>query len=76
MILLMASRSVFLDNSGMMTLHEYMMDRRKMIDRYVQGEHAWLGDCSESYAGVSVKPWWWDDKIAHSREVIPSTRKS
>lgn len=79
MILSVASRSVFLDNHNMsqvMSLHEYMQHRKKMIDRYVEGEHAWLGDCSESYPGVSVKPWWWDDKVQYSREVIPATRKS
>ena len=77
MILLMASRSVFLNNISMsqvMSLHEYMQHRKKMIDRYVQGEHAWFGNTDASYEGVTVKPWWWDDKVAYSREVIKATR--
>ena len=76
MILSMASRSVFLDNIIMitMTLHEYMQDRKKMIDRHVQGEHAWFGNTDASYEGVTVKPWWWDDSAQYSCEVIPATR--
>ena len=29
---------------ALITIKEYMEQRRKEIDRYVQGEHKWLGD--------------------------------
>jgi len=29
---------------ALITLREYMEQRRKAIDTYVQGEHKWLGD--------------------------------
>lgn len=44
------------------TLAEYMEDRRKEIDRYVEGEHKWLGDTSTSMPAVSMcmdpLPWY------------------
>jgi len=47
-----------------MSLTEYMEQRRKEIDRYVQGEHAWLGDTDASTMMQSVSynndaiPWY------------------
>jgi len=29
---------------ALITIKEYMEQRRKAIDRYVQGEHRWYGD--------------------------------
>jgi len=29
---------------ALITIQEYMEQRRREIDRYVQGEHAWYGD--------------------------------
>jgi hypothetical protein len=44
------------------SIQEYMESRRKEIDRYVQGEHAWYGDLctalpSLSYNADSI-PWY------------------
>jgi len=45
-----------------MTLAEYMEDRRKCIDRYVEGEHKWYGDVTTSTLPLSmygnVIPWY------------------
>ena len=47
-----------------MSLTEYMEQRRKEIDRYVQGEHKWLGDTDTSTMMQSVSynndtiPWY------------------
>ena len=45
-----------------MTLAEYMEDRRKVIDRYVEGEHRWYGDLSTAMPAVSMHehqvPWY------------------
>jgi hypothetical protein len=49
---------------GMMllTAEQYFEQRRKQIDRYVQGEHKWLGDLSTSMPAVSMcmdpLPWY------------------
>jgi len=36
---------------ALITIREYMEQRRKAIDRYVEGEHKWLGD---THATVDV----------------------
>ena len=36
---------------ALITIKEYMEQRRKQIDRYVEGEHRWLGD---THATVEV----------------------
>jgi len=47
-----------------MSLTEYMEQRRKEIDRYVQGEHKWYGDVDQSTMMQSVSyntdtiPWY------------------
>jgi len=45
-----------------MTVAEYMEDRRKVIDRYVEGEHKWYGDLSTSMPSLSMYegklPWY------------------
>jgi hypothetical protein len=45
-----------------MSLTEYMEQRRKEIDRYVEGEHKWYGDTSTMMQSVSynneVIPWY------------------
>ena len=45
-----------------MSLTEYMEQRRKHIDRYVQGEHKWFGDTSTTMPSVSMNvdplPWY------------------
>ncbi|NBO99194.1 MAG: hypothetical protein EBU90_03580 [Proteobacteria bacterium] len=47
-----------------MTLAEYMEDRRKVIDRYVEGEHKWYGDLTTSMPSLSMYegglPWYLD----------------
>jgi hypothetical protein len=45
-----------------MSLTEYMEQRRKEIDRYVQGEHKWYGDVDTSTMMQSV---------SYNNEVIP-----
>ena len=45
-----------------MSLTEYMEQRRKEIDRYVQGEHKWLGDTDTSTMMQSV---------SYNNEAIP-----
>ena len=41
---------------------EYFEDRRKQIDRYVEGEHKWYGDLSTSLPSLSMYetplPWY------------------
>ena len=48
--------------SNVMTIAEYMEDRRRDIDRYVQGEHAWYGDTSTTLPSLSMHvdplPWY------------------
>ena len=45
-----------------MTIAEYMEDRRRDIDRYVEGEHAWYGDTSTTLPSLSMHvdplPWY------------------
>jgi len=45
-----------------MSLTEYMETRRKHIDRYVEGEHAWYGDTDTSTIMQSV---------SYNNEAIP-----
>jgi hypothetical protein len=46
---------------ALITIREYMEQRRKEIDRYVQGEHRWYGDVhatvDASYNTAPV-PWY------------------
>ena len=35
------------------SIEEYMHSRRQHIDRYVQGEHAWMGDTSTALPSLS-----------------------
>lgn len=55
-----------------MTLAEYMEDRRKVIDRYVEGEHKWYGDLSTSMPSLSMYegrlPWYLKD------DTFPNTK--
>jgi len=48
--------------STVISLAEYMETRRKCIDRYVEGEHAWYGDLSTSMPSLSMYegtiPWY------------------
>jgi hypothetical protein len=52
---------------ALITIQEYMEQRRREIDRYVQGEHRWLGDV---HAAVDITyntaptPWY------HTEEVV------
>jgi len=50
--------------SNVLTLAEYMEDRRKVIDRYVEGEHKWYGDLTTSMPSLSMYegklPWYLD----------------
>lgn len=45
-----------------MSLSEYMEQRRKQIDRYVEGEHKWYGDLSTQLPSLSMYeggvPWY------------------
>jgi hypothetical protein len=46
---------------ALITIREYMEQRRKCIDRYVQGEHRWLGDVDahvEVTYNVAPVPWY------------------
>ena len=45
-----------------MSLTEYMETRRKCIDRYVEGEHAWYGDVDTSTMMQS---------LSYNNEAIP-----
>jgi len=45
------------------SIEEYMHSRRQHIDRYVQGEHAWMGDTSAALPSLSCynpmcTPWY------------------
>lgn len=57
----------------MMSMAEYMEDRRRHIDRHVQGEHKWLGDTSTSMPSLSMYdgtvPWYLnDDTLRYNQE--------
>ena len=43
-------------------VQRYFEDRRKQIDRYVEGEHKWYGDLSTSLPSLSMYesplPWY------------------
>jgi hypothetical protein len=46
---------------ALITIREYMEQRRKAIDRYVQGEHAWYGDVNsiqEVTYNTAPVPWY------------------
>jgi len=49
-------------DAQVISLCEYMEQRRKTIDRYVQGEHKWYGDLSTSLPSLSMYsnplPWY------------------
>jgi hypothetical protein len=40
---------------------EYFLSRKKYIDRYVEGEHKWFGDCNEEYTPFNNRPWYLED---------------
>ena len=57
-----------------MSMAEYMQDRRRDIDRHVEGEHKWYGDCSTMMPSLSmydsVRPWYLnDDPFRHHQEL-------
>jgi hypothetical protein len=45
-----------------LSLNQYMEQKRKVIDRYVEGEHKWFGDLSTSLPPLSMYesplPWY------------------
>jgi len=46
---------------ALITIREYMEQRRKAIDRYVEGEHKWYGDVNsiqEVTYNSSPIPWY------------------
>ena len=46
---------------ALITIREYMESRRREIDRYVQGEHRWLGDVDSSREFTYMndpRPWY------------------
>ena len=46
---------------ALITIKEYMEQRRKAIDRYVEGEHKWYGDVHASMEvtyNTSPIPWY------------------
>lgn len=48
------------------TMQEYMHSRRKEMDAYIEGEHAWMGDASVSLPSLSCynpmpTPWYAND---------------
>jgi len=46
---------------ALITIREYMEQRRKCIDRYVEGEHKWYGDTHASVEvtyNTSTIPWY------------------
>lgn len=50
---------------ALITVQEYMQQRRKAIDAYVQGEHAWLGDvhaCTQVTYNSHPVPWYWKEE--------------
>ena len=52
---------------ALITIKEYMEQRRKAIDRYVEGEHRWYGDVHASMEvtyNTSPIPWY------HKEEVV------
>lgn len=58
-----------------MTFAEYMEDKRKVIDRYVEGEHKWYGDLSTALPSLSMyegtTPWYLkNDTLRHTQEPI------
>jgi hypothetical protein len=46
---------------ALITIREYMEQRRKAIDRYVEGEHKWYGDVharTEVTYNTAPVPWY------------------
>ena len=47
---------------NVLSVSEYFEQRRKQIDRYVEGEHKWYGDLSTSLPSLSYNtdnvPWY------------------
>jgi len=62
----------------LLTAEQYFEQRRKAIDRYVQGEHAWFGDTSCALPALScynahAVPWYYgggDADCGHDRHSI------
>jgi hypothetical protein len=51
---------------ALITIQEYMEQRRKQIDRYVQGEHRWLGDVDapvEVTYNTHPVPWYCKEEV-------------
>jgi hypothetical protein len=40
----------------LLTAEEYFEQKRKQLDKYVEGEHKWFGDCSTSLPDLSCYP--------------------
>ena len=51
-----------------LTAAEYFLSRKKHIDRYVQGEHAWLG-ATDSEVVFNSRPWYLEQQV--HREPLP-----
>jgi hypothetical protein len=52
---------------ALITIREYMEQRRKCIDRYVEGEHKWYGDTHASVEvtyNTSPIPWYCTEEEA------------
>ena len=51
-----------------LTAAEYFLNRKKHIDRYVQGEHAWLG-AVDSEVVFNSRPWYLDSSAILEQQV-------
>lgn len=58
------------NSSEVLSVAEYMEQRRKDMDRYVQGEHRWFGDTCTSMPSLSYNsnpvPWYVQHENMHS----------
>ena len=46
-----------------LTALQYFLSRKKHIDRYVEGEHKWLG-ATDSEVVFNARPWYLDSGVS------------
>jgi len=63
-----------------MTVAEYMEQRRKQMDQHVQGEHRWFGDTCTSMPSLSYNshpvPWYVQHEKQHENMHSDTTGRS
>ena len=47
---------------------EYFLSRKKEMDRYVQGEHKWLGDVDQSVQ-FNPRPWYLETHMVQNTDL-------